>query len=504
MEVREEPKETLTYRDTFDWRLLRAGLTLTTSPVGRRARISLITPDGRVVDSVVPRVPRFVSDLPPGPVRKIVQTLVKHRRFLPRARAEWKGTLVAVLNEDRKTVVRFRLREGEASDSDGPGTIRLLPRLQCLPLKGYRSEEREVTSFLKKTFKLKTEARAEVAAVYDAVGQTPGDYSSAFHLALDPEIEAAEATRRIQQTLLQTILANREGVTRDWDTEFLHDFRVGVRRTRAALTQLKGVFPKPDEDHFSKEFRWLGAKTGPARDIDVYLLKIPEYRAALHPGARKDLEPLVRLLGEKRRMEHRRLRRCLRSKRFSGLVEDWGVFLESMDVPDSSLPNARRPVGELASERIWRAFSKVLKKGGEIGRDTPAKALHRLRINCKKLRYLITFFQSLYPEKALNSIIMELKRLQDHLGGFNDLQVQREALRSFAEEMMATETGPPATLLAMGQLMGKLEEQQVQEREAFQKHFELFSRRKNQIRFRELFGPEQRAEPNPREGEESS
>ncbi len=343
-----------------------------------------------------------------------------------------------------------------------------------------------------------------MAAVYDAVGQTPGDYSSSFHLVLDPELSAVEATRRIHQELVKTILANREGVIRNWDTEFLHDFRVGVRRTRAALTQLKGVYPKHVQDHFSKEFQWLGAKTGPPRDIDVYVLKIPEYRAALHPGAKKDLEPLVHLLREKKRVEHQRLRRCLRSKRFNRLLDDWGEFLDTPTVLDSDLLNGRRPIRELASERVWRAFNKVLRKGGEITRVTPAKALHRLRINCKKLRYLITFFQSLYPEKALNSIIMELKQLQDHLGDFNDLQVQREALRSFAEEMMTSDTGPPATLLAMGQLMGQLEEKQTQEREAFQQHFELFSRRKNQKRFLELFGPMPGAEPKPQMGEESS
>ena len=500
MEVREEPKETLTYRDTFDWRLQRAGLTLTTSPVGRRARISLITPDGRVVDSVVPRVPRFVSDLPPGPVRKIVQTLVKHRRFLPRARAEWKGTLVAVLNEDRKTVVRFRLREGEASDSDGPGTIRLLPRLQCLPLKGYRSEEREVTSFLKKTFKLKTEARAEVAAVYDAVGQTPGDYSSAFHLALDPEIEAAEATRRIQQTLLQTILANREGVTRDWDTEFLHDFRVALRRTRSLLTQLKGVYPDSAVSHYGGEFRWLGGLTGPTRDLDVYLLNIPAYRAALTEGARDDLEPLLQFLEKKKKTEHGLLLEALGSERFSDLMGGWQTLLVNPQADDPRLLNARRPIREVASERIWRAYEKVLTKGRKAGRETSAEALHRLRIDCKKLRYLLTFFRSLFPAEALNPILKELKKLQDHLGAFNDLQVQREAIKSSAEEMMATETGPPPTLLAMGQLMGQLETHQGLERDAFRKRFRRFFRPANQARFQTLFGPDPETESVPTTG----
>lgn len=504
MEVREESKELLTYRDTFDWRLYLAGFTLTTSRSGKRARVALTTQDERVVDSLVPKVPLFASDLPPGPASEILQLTAGHRRLFPRARAEWKSTLVAILNEERKTVLRLLLREGEVRPINGEDNIPLLPRLQFLPLKGYRSEEKKVTSFLRKTFDLKRDNRTELAVVYDAVGKTPVDCTSAFHLALDPEIPAAKAAKLIHHTLLQSILANREGVTRNWDTEFLHDFRVAVRRTRSALTQLKGVFPDADVDHFSEEFRWLGARTGPTRDFDVYLLKIPAYREALHPGAREDLEPLVRLLQKKRRVEHRRLRRCLGSKRFNRLVEDWRAFLEAPDAPDSDLPNARRPIREVASERIWKAFNKVLRRGGKIGRKASAKALHRIRIDCKKLRYLITFFRSLYPAEALNPFIKELKRLQDHLGNFNDLQVQREALRSFAEEMMATEVGPPATLLAMGQLMGQLEGQQIQERESFHQHFGQFSRPKNQQRFRELFGPNPGDGSSPSTGEESS
>ena len=255
--------------------------------------------------------------------------------------------------------------------------------------------------------------------------------------------------------------------------EFLHDFRVALRRTRSTLSQMKGVLPEEITRYFMEEFSWLASKTGPSRDLDVYLLKIPAYRAALYPTARKELEPLVRLLEEKKKVELGRLRRCLRSKRFHRLLEDWRAFLETPDTPDPALPNAQRPIRDVASERIWKALDKVQRRGARIGQFTPAKDLHRLRIDCKKLRYLLSFFQSLYPRDSLKPLNRELKGLQDHLGDFNDLQIQREALGSFAEEMMAARTAPPATLLAMGQLMGQLEGKQTKEREAFHQQFSL-------------------------------
>ncbi len=490
VEVREEGREQVTYLDTFDWRFKKAGMAVTASRIGKQARIRVTTDDGQVLDYIVPRIPSFASELSPSPLSDLIEPVAKNRRLLPRARGEWTGILIGIMNEDGKTVVRLRLREGLALPSGGEDHIPVSSRIQCIPLKGYRSEESVLRSFIEDQFKSKAEDGTEQEAIFEAVGLVPADYSSSFKLQLEPDLPAAQAAKRIHATLLDTILSNREGLTRDWDAEFLHDFRVAVRRTRSALTQLRGVFPETVTEHFIEEFRWLGAKTGPTRDIDVYLLKIPAYRVALSPSARKDLEPLVALLQEKKKAELQRLRRCLRSGRFTRLIKEWQGFLDTPGGQEAELPHAGRPAKAVASERIWKAFTKVRKRGKKIGRFAPPEDLHRLRLDCKKLRYLLTFFESLYPPKAIEPLIQELKRLQDHLGDFNDLQVQREALGAFAEEMMAGKSGPPATLLAMGQLMGQLEGKQAKEREAFHDHFPRFAREKNYRKFKKLFGPE--------------
>jgi CHAD domain-containing protein len=137
---------------------------------------------------------------------------------------------------------------------------------------------------------------------------------------------------------------------------------------------------------------------------------------------------------------------------------------------------------------IRRALGRVLEVGSDIGPDTDPEALHRLRILCKKLRYLITLFRSLFPPEELGPIVAELKQLQSHLGEFNDLHVEQVALRTSAEELMATGSGPPSTLLAMGQLLGRLEGEQTQHRAAFRTRFSRFARKKNLKRFEALFG----------------
>jgi CHAD domain-containing protein len=127
----------------------------------------------------------------------------------------------------------------------------------------------------------------------------------------------------------------------------------------------------------------------------------------------------------------------------------------------------------------------VWKKGGAIGPESPAEALHGLRIDCKKLRYLLEFFRSLYPSSEIDPLVKALKQLQDNLGDFNDLEVQQEKLRDFARQMVEEGEVAPATLLAMGELVAGLRRFQEEERLAFAEHFSRFSEHRRA--FRRLF-----------------
>jgi CHAD domain-containing protein len=489
--------ESLAYLDTFDWRLFRRGLALTTR--ARRGKVALTldgTPAGRV-SLLAPHPPDFAEELPPSPLADALAGAAGIRRLLPQVRVRARSRSWAILNEDGKTVVRLALREGEALLTQGPfpgsaatarkGTA-LPPFLHLSPLKGYPAELGRVVLHLKQVLGLRPASLGELTLALEAVGRVPCAYTSSFRLRLDPSSRADLATRAILQELLATLVANEQGVVLDLDSEFLHDFRVAVRRTRSALGQIKGVLPVEPTSWFREEFRWLGACTGPARDIDVYLLKIPEYRAALPGEASEALEPLVRFLRARKRREHRALVRALGSRRCVRLMERWSRFLEGEAGEGPQGDRAARPIRWVASERIWKAFGRVLALGAAITPQSPAGELHRLRIECKKLRYLLTFFQSLYPPEALAPPAEELKRLQDNLGDFNDLNVQIQALRGFAGEMMRRRLAPPETFLAMGRLVGQLETRQLLERKAFGRRFRAFARAKNRKHFQALFG----------------
>ncbi len=139
-----------------------------------------------------------------------------------------------------------------------------------------------------------------------------------------------------------------------------------------------------------------------------------------------------------RKRELRALCRALRSARYRRLRAALGKFLESGAPVRPRSANALVPVGVLSAARILKVHRRVLAEGRAIGSGSPAEALHDLRKTCKRLRYLLEFFRDVHPAKPVERAIARLKRLQDNLGTYQDVQVQRAVLEAFREQARAS------------------------------------------------------------------
>jgi CHAD domain-containing protein len=322
-----------------------------------------------------------------------------------------------------------------------------------------------------------------------ARGRRPGDYSSKPRVELRAKERADRSLRTILRQLLSTLRANVDWVIDDTDIEFLHDFRVATRRTRSALSQVTGVLPKERVRDFAAEFKWLGEVTGPLRDLDVFLYEMPGFQAELG-GEDDSLAPLQRLLRRNRRNELRRVRRALRSKRFKALVSQWHAFLEDKPKKKHQGKQARRPIRQLADTRILKAYNRMIDRGAHLGDDPPAAELHRLRIDAKKLRYLLEFFFSLYPERTISRLVKELKQLQDILGGFNDMEIQQRWLHDFADTLIEEQSARSETVFDMSKLAQAMAARQEQYRLRFGRKFAVFASQESREIYRQTFGGE--------------
>jgi CHAD domain-containing protein len=285
------------------------------------------------------------------------------------------------------------------------------------------------------------EAASEVGADAEAIEREPGRDPSKLDVPLAASMRADTGLKRIHLALLGIVVAHEPGVREDLDPEFLHDFRVAVRRTRVLLGQVKHVFPKKQVKKFRAGFAWLGGVTGPCRDFDVFLLQL------------EDLEPQSALIGLREFLaglksgEHVKLARALSSARYRRLLGDWRSFLEAPPAEKDAPAHASRPLLEVIEKRAWKLRKKILRLRHA---DSPGD-VHRLRLACKKLRYVLDCTRSLYAPEAYEAAVRPLKKLQDLLGDYNDAEVQTQRLTELAEPLAGS--APPATLMAMDGLI---------------------------------------------------
>lgn len=304
-------------------------------------------------------------------------------------------------------------------------------------------------------------------------------------MPLEPTLRTDLALKKIHLELLRRIWANQRGVSRALGGEYLHDFRVAVRRTRTGLRQLKRVYPRDVAKRFTADFSWLSSTTNAARDLEVFLTSLKLYRADLGNATIDALAALAGFLRDHQRIERARCTDAIESGRYRSMMESWRQFLEQPpDLPDlentaeTAPENASRPVCEVASERIHKVYRSVAARGAEVQLTSPADAFHRLRLDCKKLRYLLEFFGEMFGGEQGARAIVALRETQDSLGAINDLRVQADWLLRFPE--------PPTA--AARRLAAYLRERQEAERRTFLGRFAAFIEDHNETTLRHFLG----------------
>jgi len=252
-----EPSRTVyrTYYDSFDWRLYLNDSLLEYTRDGNGHTLVCRTLKGNRRDTRLKQqqAPRFARDLPPGQFRELLEPLLEMRELVPTVRVRSRIHTLRILNKDDKTVAYLTVEENSLPRQQGRRSGKLDDRAIVTPVKGYPKPCSEVAKLLQGQGLTPAQNSLMLAAL-STIGEIPGTYSSKLNLMLDPAMRADRASKVILQRILDIMLQNETGARAGTDTEFLHDFRVAVRRTRSALTQIKTVFPKQIIDRYKTDF----------------------------------------------------------------------------------------------------------------------------------------------------------------------------------------------------------------------------------------------------------
>jgi len=470
------------YYDTLDWRLYNKSLVL--SACGNRLVLRKLKKNKPIHCMQISTMPVFARDFPAGEFQNHLAPIIKIRALVAIAALEVCSVPYRILNSDKKTVARLVYQRFQII---GGTHEPILHAYWCLkPVKGYTKTARKLSRRIQNAGFAAADAEALYINTLMSVNKTPGAYHTKIALQFDPEMRADEAVRALLHFLQQVMRYNETYIEMDLDTECLHDFRVAVRRTRSALGQIKEVIPPRVLARFKKDFAYIGKSTNALRDLDVYLLKEDEYRSMLPAALQEDIVPLFDYLKKRRTGALKQVIRTLKTKKYNAIMRDWNDFLQQPATDAADLSNAGRPIFELAREIITKKHTRIIKIGRRILLDRQDEKLHVLRIHCKKLRYLLEFFASLFPPRKVKALISQLKKLQDNLGDYHDLCVQRAYLITLIEEGTFSRQASPKTLAAIGSLIGTLEKKTLHVKNAFENAFGDFASPSAQALFQEV------------------
>lgn len=413
------------FQDSFDWRLYRHDLSAEFIRSQRQSVFILRNLSDHKVVAQTPlrELARFAADFDHTEVGSLLDNTIGIRALLELCTVDYEYSVIEVYNKKHELLARLHFSQYEIFKN----------HLRIEILKQDSRKLNNLLAYLDQAVELIPAKHPLLHYALKSQGRKPKDYTGKLRLELDSEQRADQACQQIYRELLNIIKANESGIIHRVDSEFLHDFRVAVRRTQCGLKQIGAVFPEQDRTRFLDFFNWLGEISNETRDLDVHLLNFEHYKSLLDPEIRHDLNPLHNFLSLRQEQAHRQLVAVLKSPEYLTALHDWDKFLKHG--PEKTEAYGKKPIKSVAEKRIHKTFERCLQQITMAIESHENGEYHDLRKTCKKLRYLLEFFQSLYPEELILVLINKLKHCQDLLGEAQDNRVYLNHLKQYRQEM---------------------------------------------------------------------
>ena len=206
------------------------------------------------------------------------------------------------------------------------------------------------------------------------------------------------------------------------DDEVLHDFRVALRRLRSALRAFRPWLGESVAPRHEKRLRRLAHSTNEARDAEVQRTWLDTQRGALGSDRRRvGFDLLVERLEDRRRAGPGTARLA---RRYWRVEEKLRRRLRRHAPGDRAEASLGHALVTLVGEQV-----QALRGRMDAIRDAAdQEAVHRARIEGKRLRYLLEPLRG-YRHADASDSVDHLKRLQDVLGDLHDTHVLAGELR---------------------------------------------------------------------------
>ncbi len=237
---------------------------------------------------------------------------------------------------------------------------------------------------------------------------------------------AEEAFNLLAGQGLQTWQANLIGTLTTQEQEFVHQFRVSLRRLNSLIKVFKPALPARYQARWTKRVKALSQITGDVRDLDVMRSGILEPMLdCAESSIQAQAKAAIAVLDKAKQDALAQVQQL----HYGGPVLLFARDLQDLDGDDfpKNLPRfAEKQIAELHRNALKR-LTRTLKT------PTPENA-HRFRIALKHLRYSCEFFAPLFDQDEMLEYAKAIAGLQDAFGFINDFHVALSRLQAWVEK----------------------------------------------------------------------
>ena len=245
---------------------------------------------------------------------------------------------------------------------------------------------------------------------------------------------SVDALMHIFEKLLDDIYFYREKLLSDGDDEDLHQFRIACRRSVVLMGEFKLLYEEESLLKHRRELKNLINISNTKRDMDVLIGELAKREGEMNLSIYQEAVVLLRERVEViLQREHVSIITYLQSETCTNILMAWKNYITETNRTNISI-YGRYPIDPLSKYVIFQRFLKIKKQIKDLDpKHDASETLHKLRIEYKKMRYLLESFGSLYEKKEIKKLLKEMKKLQEVLGLFHDSHQQKMIFEGLLE-----------------------------------------------------------------------
>ena len=195
--------------------------------------------------------------------------------------------------------------------------------------------------------------------------------------------------------------------------EFLHQFRVNLRRIKSLMSIFKDLFDSDIYQKINCSLRDAIIATNKKRDLDIFLVNLNNSQE------KDDLAEFIKFLTKEQKIEEQKFIEFIKEEKVEDIIFNLEAILsENSNFYTTRLANL--PAKEYIKNTIKYLYTKTIKTIRKLDNQTKLEKFHEARIKIKKIRYLTDTFKIYSPKKHKKS----LKKYQNIFGELNDLKNQ--------------------------------------------------------------------------------